>query len=58
MLHTITTVEIYKACRHCDSIGSPDWLEELIDLGIAYLETDLPKNEYDAMCEIIQKGLY
>lgn len=58
MLHTITKEEIFKACRHCDSIGSPFWLEELIDLGISYLQTDLPEDEYNEMCEIISKGMY
>lgn len=58
MLHTITKQHIYEACRHSDGLDCPEWLDELIDLGIAYLQNDLDKEEFDEMCDCITKGMY
>lgn len=58
MLHTVSVDDVYKACKHSDSIGSPFWLDELIDLAIAYLQTDLEPEEWQEMCDKIQKGDY
>lgn len=58
MLHTITKEHIFVACRYSDSLDSPEWLDELIDLGVAHLQADLDKDEFEEMCEIISKGMY
>ena len=58
MLHSITKENIYSACRSSDAMGCPEWLDELIDLGIAYLETDLEQDEWQEMCDKISKGDY
>ena len=58
MMTSITKEHIYSACRSSDAMACPEWLDELIDLGIAYLQTDLEPEEWQEMCDKIQKGDY
>lgn len=58
MLHTITKEDVYKACRGSDAMGNPIWLDELIDLAITYLQTDLDPEEWEEMRTKITKGDY
>ena len=58
ILTTITEENIYSACRSSDAMGCPDWLDELIDLGINHLQTELEPEAWQKLCENISEGKY
>lgn len=54
----ISSNTVIEACRHSDRLSNPQWLEDLIDVGIEYAKQSLEPEEWAALSTKLEEENY